>query len=303
MTTTHREPTDLHVPEDRLLEKEQALVAWLRGHGSVMIGYSGGVDSAYLACVALEAVGVDRVLAVIGRSASYPLEQWTRARQVADQFGVPVVEIDTEELHDKRYAANPVNRCYYCKTELWSKLLPIAHARGFAVVVDGTNHDDLGDYRPGAQAGLEAGVRSPLAELGFSKDDIRALSQRRSIPTWSQPSSPCLASRLPHGTAVTPLRLRKVEHAERALRALGVTGNLRVRLHGETARIEMDEGQMTHWGAPERRTAVRDAVFGAGFVRVELDLRGFRSGSLNGRSTLTRHEQFEARVLDLTEVS
>ncbi|MFA6166331.1 MAG: ATP-dependent sacrificial sulfur transferase LarE [Gemmatimonadaceae bacterium] len=293
--------TDLTAPsvqQARLLEKEAALVAWMRQHGSVLIGFSGGVDSAYLACVALDAVGAANVLAVIGRSASYPLEQWTTAREVADRFGVPVLEIDTDEMDDPRYAANPVNRCYFCKTELWRKLVPLARARGLAVVVDGTNHDDLADYRPGAQAAREADVQSPLAELRFSKDDIRALSRLRGIPTWSQPSSPCLSSRLPHGTEVTPLRLRKVENAERALRAMGITGNLRVRYHGETARIEMDHDQIERWSAEAQRPALRAAVKMAGFARVELDLRAFRSGSLN---ELTREERADARVLDLME--
>ncbi|MBI2407138.1 MAG: ATP-dependent sacrificial sulfur transferase LarE [Gemmatimonadetes bacterium] len=286
------------VVDIRLLSREAELVAWFRRHGSVLIGFSGGVDSAYLACVAIEAVGAANVLAVIGRSASYPLEQWTRAREVADEFGIPVLELDTDEMNDPRYAANPTNRCYFCKTELWGKLVPVARERGLAVVVDGTNHDDLADFRPGAQAAKEAGVLSPLAELRFTKDDIRALSRLRRIPTWSQPSSPCLSSRLPHGTAVTPLRLRRVENAERALRALGVTGNLRVRYHGETARLEMDYDQMSRWSEPAQRPALAAAVRAAGFTRVELDLRGFRSGSLN---ELTREERADARVLVLSE--
>ncbi|MBW7935491.1 MAG: ATP-dependent sacrificial sulfur transferase LarE [Gemmatimonadaceae bacterium] len=298
MTHPALDSTDPSVIDARLHDKEAELVAWFRGHGSALIGYSGGVDSAYLASVAVDAVGTQNVLAVIGRSASYPLEQWTRAREVADQVGVPVLEIDTEEMQDPRYAANPMNRCYYCKSELWGKLVPVARERGFAVVVDGTNFDDRADYRPGAQAGREAGVHSPLAELRFTKDEIRALSHRRGLPTWSQPSSPCLSSRLPHGTEVTPLRLRKVENAERALRTLGVTGNLRVRFHGETARVEMDHDQLDQWSEPTRRAAVRRAVQAAGFTRVELDLRGFRSGSLN---TLLRDERDDAHVLDLTE--
>jgi uncharacterized protein len=260
--------------------KERALVAWLKGFGSAAVGFSGGVDSAYLACVAIDALAVDSVLAIIGRSASYPAEQWATARAVADRFGVPVLEVDTEEMLDPRYVANPANRCYFCKTELWSRLAPIARSRGLAILVDGTNSDDLADHRPGAAAAREHGVRSPLAELGFTKADIRALSHKRGIPTWSRPSSPCLSSRIPYGTAVTPDRLARVEAAERALRALGIAGDLRVRHHGDLARVELAPGELERWlGADVTR--LRDAVREAGYARVALDLRGFRSGSLN----------------------
>lgn len=263
------------------IDKEIALVEWLKNRGSVLVGFSGGVDSAYLACVALDALGPANVLAVIGRSASYPLEQWTRAREVADRFGVPVLELDTDEMSDPRYAANPSNRCYFCKTELWSRLLPVARERGLAVVVDGTNADDLRGHRPGKGAAAEHGVRSPLAELGFTKDEIRARSRDRDIPTWSVPSSPCLASRLPYGTEVTAERLATVEAAERALRALGVTGDLRVRYFGATARVEMSLAELERWRTAEGRRAVHAAVAAAGFDAVEFDLRGFRSGSMN----------------------
>ena len=209
------------------------------------------------------------------------MEQWARAREVADRFGVPVLEVDTDEINDPRYAANPSNRCYFCKTELWSLLVPVARERGIAVVIDGTNKDDGREHRPGKGAAVEHGVLSPLAELGFTKDEIRALSHARDIPTWSQPSSPCLASRLPYGTEVTPLRLGKVEAAERALRDIGVTGDLRVRYFGAAARVELSLAELARWRTDEGRRAVRSAVTAAGFESVELDLRGFRSGSLN----------------------
>lgn len=260
--------------------KESALLAWFHAQGSALVGFSGGVDSAYLAIVAQDALG-DRALAVIGRSASYPAAQWETARRVAARFGVAVLEVDTDEMNDPRYAANPVNRCYFCKSELWSRLRPIAEARGLAVVVDGTNADDLGDHRPGRQAAAERDVRSPLAELGFTKADIRALSRARDIPTWAQPSSPCLSSRLPYGTAVTAERLAMVERAESALRALGITGDLRVRHFGETARVELAREELDAWSEPSRRSEVERAVRAAGYAAVEIDPRGFRSGALN----------------------
>ena len=262
-------------------ERERSLAEWLRARGSVLVGFSGGVDSAYLACAAVDVLGARNVLAVIGRSASYPEAQWSTARAVARQFDVPVLEIETSELTDPRYAANPTNRCYFCKSELWSRLAPIAVERGLACVIDGTNADDLRDYRPGAQAAREQGIRSPLAELGFTKADIRALSRARGIPTWRQPSAPCLSSRIPYGTAVTSDRLRQIERAEEALRSLGVRGDLRVRFHGDLARIELPPGDIAHWLTPHAAARLRAGVLAAGFERVAIDLRGFRSGSLN----------------------
>lgn len=263
------------------MDKEQALVSWIRTQQRLAIGYSGGVDSAYLASVALTAVGAENVLAVIGRSASYPDSQWRAAREVADQIGLSVVEIDTDELNDPRYAANPRNRCYFCKTELWGRVVPLARERGFSVVADGTNADDLHDDRPGAQAARENDVRSPLADLTFSKAEIRELSRRRGLPTWRQPSSPCLSSRLPYGTPVTVGRLRRVEQAESALRELGIRGDLRVRHYDDLARVELGPEELAQWSTDDGRARIATAVIAAGYERVEIDPRGFRSGGLN----------------------
>ena len=274
--------SDTATPSDSALARREAeLAAWLEARAPVAIGFSGGVDSAYLAVAARLALDPDRVLAIIGRSPSYPAAQWAAAREVAGAFDVPVLELDTAELEDPRYAANPSNRCYFCKTELWTKLVPVARERGFATVVDGTNADDLSDWRPGAQAAREHGVASPLAELGFSKQNIRDASRRLGLPTWKQPSSPCLSSRLPYGIEVTSERLRQIERAEEALRGLGIAGDLRVRYHEDLARVELAPDELSRWLEPRRFALVRDALVVAGFERVALDLRGFRSGSLN----------------------
>jgi uncharacterized protein len=268
-------------PETTALEREHALADWFRSFGSVAIGFSGGVDSSYLAAVAVESLGADRALAIIGRSESFPESQWRTARELAAQIGIPVMEIDTRELEDERYASNPANRCYFCKSELWTKLAPPARASGASCLVDGTNADDLTDYRPGAKAAREHGVRSPLAELGMTKAQIRERSRARGLPTWAKPSSPCLSSRIPYGTRVTPERLQRIDRAESSLRELGISGNLRVRDHGDLARIELDRNEVDRACALPMAGLVVDAVKAAGFGRVVIDAGGFRSGSLN----------------------
>jgi uncharacterized protein len=275
-------------------DKEDRLRAWFRERGTVAIGYSGGVDSAYLAAVALRELGPDRVLAIIGRSASYPESQWTAAREVAAGIGLPVLEVGTDELDDPRYAANPSNRCYFCKSELWSKLVPIAARRGIGTVSDGTNADDLAGHRPGAAAAREQGVVSPLALFEFSKAEIRARSQAIGLPTWEQPSSPCLSSRIPYGTPVTVGRLRRVERAEAALREIGVVGDLRVRHFGDLAKIELIPSEIARWSPPVERERLEAAVIGAGYARVEIDPRGYRSG---GMIELTRREHSDGAAL------
>jgi pyridinium-3,5-biscarboxylic acid mononucleotide sulfurtransferase len=215
----------------------------LRECGSVCIGYSGGVDSVYLAHAAMETLGTANVLAVTGRSASYPAEQRAMAIRCAQQLGVAHLEVDTDELADPNYAANPANRCYYCKSELWPKVAAVAREHGMHVVLDGSNADDAHDYRPGSAAAREHGVRSPLMEAGLAKDDIRRLSRAAGLPTWDQPSAPCLSSRLPYGVAVTPRRLQQVELAEAALREMGFV-EFRVRHHDDCLRLEFAPAEL-----------------------------------------------------------
>lgn len=270
--------------EMALAEKVRRLNAILRDCGSVVIGYSGGVDSAYLARAALDALGPDRVLAVTGRSASYPDVQYRTALAVVRAIGLPHLEIETRELDDPDYAANPRNRCYFCKRELYSRLTEIARARGYETVLDGSNADDRSDHRPGAVAARELGVRSPLQEAGLTKSEIRRLSRDRQLPTWDQPAAPCLASRIAYGLEVTPERLRKIEVAESALRALGDWGDLRVRCHGAWARVELDPTMLPTLTEESMRRRLTEAVRGAGFERVCLDLQGYRRGALNERA-------------------
>jgi uncharacterized protein len=259
---------------DRLAD----LRALVQTFPSALLGYSGGVDSALLAVVLRQELGRDRMLAVIGRSASYPEAQWRTALDVARRFEVPVLEIATHELDDPRYLANPVNRCFYCKTELWSRLLPLAQERGFAVVCDGTNADDLSEVRPGRAAGERAGVRSPLAEAGLTKAAIREASRALDLPTWDAPAAPCLSSRVQYGVRITSARLKQIEEAEAFLRDLGVRGDLRVRHRENTARIEVESGWIP-WVA-ERREVIAVRLIALGFARVEIDPRGYRRGSL-----------------------
>lgn len=260
-----------------MIQRER-LLGILRDCGSVVIGYSGGVDSVFLARIAVDVLGPQNVLAVTGQSDSIASWMADTARDVAEQFGIPWLEIDTEEMSDPRYAANPSNRCYFCKDELWSKLLGVARERGFRAVLDGSNADDVGDHRPGAVAAREHGVRSPLLEAGLTKSEIRRWSRELGLPTWDQPASPCLASRLPYGLGVTPERLRQVEAAEGGLRALGFR-EFRVRHHGDVARLEVGPGEFA--SLVEQRGQVNHTVRAAGFQRVLLDVDGYRRGALN----------------------
>lgn len=256
----------------------ETLQRHLYGYGRALLGYSGGVDSALLAVVARRALGPTRFLAVVGRSASYPESQWRNAVEVARRYDVPLLEVDTDELADPRYLGNPTNRCYFCKSELWTRLGEVARARGFDTIMDGTNADDLGEHRPGLRAADEHQVRSPLAELGWSKAAVREASRALGLPTWDAPSAPCLSSRVTYGLAITPGRLRQIEDAEAYLRVLGVVGDLRVRHHGDRARIEVAPGEIARVRASWDQVLERFEALG--FATVELDPAGYRRGGL-----------------------
>ena len=246
--------------------------------GRVVLGYSGGVDSGLLAVVGRQTLGRDRFLAVTGRSASYPAVQADAAVALAARFDVPVFEVDTRELDDPRYLLNSTDRCYYCKSELWIRLSEVRRERSFDTIIDGTNADDLGDHRPGMRAAREQEVRSPLAELGWTKQDVRAAAQELGLPIWDAPAAPCLSSRVLYGLEITPERLHQVEQGEAYLRSLGVEGDLRVRHHGGKARVEVTRDQLER---VRRKWETIEAMFAdLGFTTVELDPEGYRRGGL-----------------------
>lgn len=262
-----------------LVTREQRLGGLLREYGSVLTAFSGGVDSAYLAWAAHQALG-SRALAVTAESPSYPNHHRRMARRVAHDFALRHEAVRTREFERDDYRANPPNRCYACKSELYVTLVALARARGLAVVVDGNNADDRTDYRPGRAAAREHGVRSPLDEVSLTKADIRELSRRAGLPTWDEPASACLSSRIPYHSPITSERLRAVERGESALRALGFRV-CRVRDHDGLARVELGLGELGRVQDPAVRAAVVAAVLAAGYRAVEIDPQGYRTGSLN----------------------
>ena len=272
MTTAVGRPGTAHARQDEL-------DARLRDMQSVLVAFSGGVDSAYLAVRASDVLGA-RTLAVTADSESLAQEQRGLAAQIAGQFGLRHRFVRTQELASPAYARNDRDRCYFCKSELFAHLLPLARAEGYAHVAYGLIVDDLSDVRPGRRAAEEAGARAPLAEAGLTKDDIRLLSRERGLPTWDLPASPCLASRLPYGTTVTRDAMARVESAEQALRALGFR-DLRVRHLGDTGRVEIAQEELGRLADPAVRGAVERAVRGAGYAHVAIDPAGYRRGSLN----------------------
>lgn len=249
-------------------EMEQALIA-----------YSGGVDSTLVAKIACDVLG-DRALAVTAMSPSLLPEELEDARIQAATIGIPHEIIQTHEMDNPNYTSNPVNRCYFCKSELHDTLKPLALQRGYPYVVDGVNADDLRDYRPGIQAAKERGVRSPLAEVGVTKAEVRQLSKQLGLPWWDKPAQPCLSSRFPYGEEITVAKLQRVGRAEIYLRRLGFS-NLRVRCEGDTARIELPPEQIKEFVLNTDLPTLVSAFQEFGFVYVTLDLEGYRSGKLN----------------------
>ena len=259
--------------------KEAALDERLAALGSVVVAFSGGVDSAYLA-VRAHHVLASRSLAVTADSASLSSAQRRSALDLSHTFGIAHRLIQTREFEDPAYLKNASDRCYHCKSELFRQLLPLAESLGFAHLAYGLIADDLTDFRPGHRAAAEAGVQGPLADVGMSKDDVRSRSRALGLPTWDQPASPCLSSRIPYGTAVTAQALRRVEAAEEALRALGFR-ELRVRDLGAAARIEIAPSELPRLDDPSLLQAVVGAVRQAGYRDVVVDREGYRRGRLN----------------------
>lgn len=264
--------------------KAAALDARLASLGSVLIAYSGGVDSAFLAITAARVLG-PRALCVTADSPSYPDRHREIALDTARAFALRHEIVRTDEIDRPEYRANPANRCYFCKHELYTHLTGIARARGFAAVVDGSNADDRGDYRPGRQAAREFGVLSPLDEAGLTKPDIRELARRAGLATWDEPASACLSSRIPYHSEVTPEKLRVIEAAERVLRTLGFRV-FRVRHHDTIARLELGRDEIARALEPAVAEHIDRELRALGYAHVTVDLRGYRLGSLNEALTL-----------------
>jgi uncharacterized protein len=261
-----------------LEQKYSALKNLIGGFDSVLVAFSGGVDSSLVAKVALDALGESRALAAIATSASLGEEEERSALETLAEIGLPYIKIETNEVEDPRYAANPVNRCYFCKEHVYGALARASRDRGFDVVLDGFNAEDTTDFRPGRKAGRELGVRSPLHECRFSKDDVRTLARHLGLSNWDKPQMACLSSRVEYGVQITPMILKQVDRAEAALRRMGFE-DLRVRHHDGHARVEIDQAMLPR--ALELTDEIIQQVKAAGYTHVTIDPEGLRHGSMN----------------------
>lgn len=261
-------------------DRHRRLLDVMAAYESVLVAFSAGVDSTLVLKVAVESVGRGRVLAVTGRSPSVARGELRQARALARRIGAEHLVVDTDEFADKNYTSNPTNRCYFCKRTLYHHLAPIAARRGLTTIANGTNTDDLGDWRPGLRAADQHGVRAPLVEADLNKSAVRRLSRALGLPTHDKPAAPCLSSRIPYGHPVTPVKLRAVERAERLIKRRFGLRDCRVRHYGSEARIEAPNPATT-FADPTAVAALRVQFRRLGFERVTIDPRGLRSGSLN----------------------
>lgn len=266
--------------QELAIEKERNLIRRLQDMGSLLVAFSGGVDSTYLLHVAKDAVGVENLLAVTATSSTYPLSELEEAKSLAKGAGVRHRVITSEELEIKGFQDNPPDRCYYCKGELFSKLWKVAGAEALAWIADGSNFDDVGDYRPGMQAAREKKVLSPLKECELTKDEIRLLSKERGLLTWDKPAYACLASRFPYGDRIDADKLKMVERSEEFLKKAGFR-QVRVRHHGQIARVELQKVDLERALENDLRESIVGELKNIGFSYVTLDMEGYRTGSMN----------------------